>query len=210
MPKTLTYFFLIYTLFLSSTLTQAQDLKQGLYSFNGGLANQKLTKKYIYGPSFHYRYSEDFEITGLGLKHNFIKDFALAYGLENYETNRLGIKFPFFIRVEKNFKFTSLEIQTHVSDRYFPEFYSDDTLHFLSTGIAFKEKMTNSMALHMGGELHRLFNREQIIFGNIFAAVEKTFVQKYYVRLEYSDPINNKRVPHLYDWLATATVGFIY
>lgn len=208
MLKTLTYFFLLYTLFLSNLF--AQELKQGLYSFNGGLGNQKLTKKYIYGPSFHYRYSDDLEITGLGLKHNFIKNFALAYGLENYETNKLGIKFPFFARVEKNLQFTTLNLQVHLSDRYFPEFYSDDTLHFLSTGVSLKEKLTEDVNIRIGGELHRLFNREQIYFGNIFYAAEKTFTKKYFLRAEYSDAVNNKRVPHLYDWLATLTVGFIY
>lgn len=207
MTKTITYFFLLFTLFLQNTF--AQDLKQGLYSFNGGLSNQKLTKKYVYGPGFHYKYTEDLEILSLGLKHNFLHQFSLSYGLENYETMRLGIKYPLYIRVDKNFKLDSLMIQLYLGDRYYPEFYSQDTLHFLSTGASFKEKIAEDLSLQIGGELHRLYNRQQIIFGNIFYAVEKFIQKKYFIRAEYSDTINNARVPHLHDWVATATLGLI-
>lgn len=209
MMKTITYFFLLFTLFFGKSY--ALDLKQGLYSFNGGLSNKKSnTKKFVYGPGFRYRYSEDLDITSLGLKHHFLHDVHLSYGLENYETMRLGIKYPFYLRGEKNFKFTSLDVQLYLSDRYFPEFYSEDTLHFLSTGISFKEKMTDELTLQVGGELHRLYNREQIFFANLFYALEKLYRKKYFMRLEYSDTLNNGKVPHVHDWVSTATVGLIF
>ena len=229
MFKTISYFFLFYTLFCQ--ISWGQDLKQGLYFVNGGLANKKNnTRKYAYGVGFNYRYSEKLDFTGLGLRHHFAlseekvidvneqeeiqlkkNEIDLSYGLENSDTQRYGIKYPIHVRGQYNVNVMDALIESHLSNRYFPDFYDGDVLHFLSLGSSLKKEITSEeVTFHAGGEISRLWNANHQLFANYFFAFQKTWEKKYFTRFEYSDNLNNTKVAHIQDWLATITLGLIY
>lgn len=192
----------------------SQEIKQGLYRFNGGLNNKSTnTKKYVYGPGLTYRYSKDLDIVNVGLRHHFNllnKRVALSYGLESDETAKQGIKYPLHIRGEHKISYKNSSIDLFFSNRYYPEFYSQDTLHFFSIGGQYKESFIDqTYHFAIGSELSRLYNRDGRIFANLFYSVQKSYKNMLF-KIEYIDLINNKSIPHLKDWLLLGTFGIIF
>ncbi|MFZ4714265.1 MAG: hypothetical protein ACOYL6_11150 [Bacteriovoracaceae bacterium] len=229
MLKTITYFFLFYTFF--SSFSFAQEVKEGLYFLNAGLANRKdNTRKYIYGIGFNYRYSKTLDFTGLGIRHHFklsdekiidvneqeeIKlkenEIQLSYGLENSDTQKYGLKYPFYIRGQYDVHVMDALIESHFTDRYYPDFYDSKVLHFASFGSSLKKDVSfQELTFHAGAEISRLWHTDHKWFANYFMAFQKSWSKKYFTRLEYSDNLNNSDKAHIKDWLATATLGYIY
>ncbi len=219
MFKTLTYFSLFITLFSAKVF--AQELRQGLYYFNGGLASENSNaRKYIYGVGLEYRYSKSLDIVGLGFRHNYDlrgettsfdkNQLRFSYGFENSDTLRYGLKYPFYGRLQHNLDIGGFAFNWHISDRFYPEFYSEVVLHFISTGLGFKHLLWEEIQLESGAEISRLWHRDHNLFGNYYVALQKFWNKKFYFRAEYVDVISNNKVEHLKDWLITGTIGYIY
>lgn len=213
MFKTVTYFILVWNLFCQNSF--AQEIGQGHYFLTTGVGNQKQhSEPFNYGLGFRYLKNESLEVLALGLKHKFKNQnqtSSISYGLENADTQRLGIKYPFYIRLGNLLETTKFHYEIFVTQRYFPEFYKGSPLNLSGFGGVFKYINSEKNHYFFGSEYAYNFNgighRDLV---NFFTATELLFNKKFKTRLEYSKNFKHHSYPHVADWLLLINFGVIY
>lgn len=212
MLKTLTYFIIFWYLFSQTSF--AQESKQGHYFVASGLTNTKQhTEKFAYGLGFTYNFNEKIDILGLGLRHKTKTNKGqrlFAYGLENSDTQRLGIKYPFYLRLSQVLQAKSFQYEIFFSQRYYPEFYKGEPLTLSAFGGHFLYLFNQHFRLETGTEYnYNLNGREHRDLFNFFVASQQIFLNQYTIRFEYSKNFRHHTFPHIPDWLTLVTLGVL-